>query len=202
MLHDACHAKAAVAEHPRQIAAYKCIHDEYARHNEYGDTHHAAAQLKEDQNADDPRDDINRVVIARARRQPLKIDDPIEKRAEAQDAEHEVIPWNIIGLRLSLPRRVEHKAHKNHDADKKRTADLLRQCGKDIHPQHEKRKRDQHRFDRNAAPGGEVARVRLSVVLRHDLFNIDLFFGKKHFVMPGPFDIFDLFFASSVFFQS
>ena len=47
-----------------------------------------------------------------------------------------------------------------------------------------------------------MARVRLSVVLRHDLFNIDLFFGKKRFVMPGPFDIFDFFFASSVFFQS
>ena len=157
----------------QRFPCHKGVDNKAAGHAEDGQTHHTAAALRQNQDADDAQHDLQIGDAGGTLEDALIVDDEIEEAAGADHSQDDVIPGDAVDLsRMSLTSWVESEHKQDHAAQEQRSSELFSPSCKQIHPHHEQRKGCQQVVEDLLWDSLIDTSIGFPVVLLHDLRHV------------------------------
>ena len=161
----------AVDDGVEALAARKGVYEQRARHEEYGQAHAAAAELREHEHTDYADDVVGHRHADGAREHAAQVvvgEAVVEERRRAQDHEHDVVPRQGVDLDVLLAGRVGQEAEDHDAAHEGGEAYLDGGPGGKRGVDAVGREERHEDIDDELGSALPDARVRLAVVLAHD----------------------------------
>ena len=146
------------------------VGQEAPRHNQNGQAHAPAADLRQCQNADDANDDLVRREPGALLDDGHGVEGKVQERPGTQHHGEDVIPGDMVDLLMGLFRREHQKAQKYDPRHEGGQPQLFQPAGKQGHIQAEQGKRRQHAVDRDAGLSLPDPDVGFLVEFFHDRF--------------------------------
>ena len=144
------------------------IDDKAAGNDQDGQTHAAAADLCQRQNADDADDDLVNLELGTLMNDGLSIESIVKEGSGAQNHSHKVVPRHVIDFLLSFLNGENQKAQHHDPRDESGQTQFLQPCGEEGDIQAEQRKGRQHAGDNNFGCAFPDADIGFSVIFFHD----------------------------------
>ena len=144
------------------------VHQEAPGHDQDGQAHASAADLRQRQNAHYTDDDLIGREDAALLDDGLGIGGVIQERTGAQHHHHDVIPGDMIGSLVGLPGREHQEPYENDPGHKGGQPQLLQPAGKQSHIQAKQRKSRQDHIDHDPGSPLPDPDVGLLVIFLHD----------------------------------
>ena len=148
------------------------VGNEAPGHDQNGQTHTAAADLCQRQNAHNADDDLIPRKLASLLDDIHGVEGEIQKRAAAGDHHDQIIPGNVIDLMMLLVGRKHQKTQKYDPCHERGQPQLLQPAGEQGHIDAEERKEHRQTVDDDLGNALPHARVRLAVELAHNLIKV------------------------------
>ncbi|MFR5761497.1 MAG: hypothetical protein ACLUFI_07790 [Oscillospiraceae bacterium] len=148
------------------------IDDQKTRHDQDRQTHAAAAQLDEHQNADDADDDMDGLDARGELDHRHRVEGKIEETARADHHQQDVVPGQVIRLHMVLAGGEIEEAREHDKAHEAGQADLRHGRGKQRHANAQQGKGGHKDLDHGSLPAGPDPGVGFAVIFAHDLINV------------------------------
>ena len=148
------------------------IDDQKTRHDQDRQTHAAAAQLDEHQDADDADDDMDGLDARGELDHRHRVEGKIEETARADHHQQDVVPGQVIRLHMVLAGGEIEEAREHDKAHEAGQADLRHGRGKQRHANAQQGKGGHKDLDHDGLPAGPDPGVGFAVIFAHDLINV------------------------------
>ena len=148
------------------------IDDQKTRHDQDRQTHAAAAQLDEHQNADDADHHMDGLDARGELDHRHRVEGKIEEAARADHHQQDVVPGQVIRLHMVLAGGEIEEAREHDKAHEAGQADLRHGRGKQRHANAQQGKGGHKDLDHDGLPAGPDPGVGFAVIFAHDLINV------------------------------
>ena len=143
-----------------------------ARHDQNGQTHTAAADLSQGQNAHNADDNLISIKVAALLDDLIGAEGEVQECSGAQNHGHQIIPGHVIHFLGALLRRKHQKTHKYNAGHKRGQTDLLQPTGPQGYTDDKQGKRCQKQIDYQPGCTFPDAGVGFPVIFFHDRIQI------------------------------
>ena len=165
----------------------KGVNQEAGRHNQNGQTHASAADLRQSQHAQNADDDLDIGELGALLDNGLGVEGKVQKRAGAHNHNHPVVPRNVIDPLVALLRREHQDADKHNPGHKGGQPQFLQPAGEQGHIQAEQGKQRQHAVHREPGLSLPEADIGFLVIFFHDRFQIHRLLRHCFFLKESHF---------------